>query len=720
MSRPKLEMWAGAECSVVRVGDRYVDQQELTGHTRRRGDLDRLAGLGVRAVRQPVLWERAPEWGRIDEQLGRLRELRIRPIVGLVHHGSGPKHTNLLEDSFVRGLADFAGQVAERHPWIGDYTPVNEPLTTARFSALYGHWYPHARSDAAFLRALVVECSAVREAMRAIRRVTPHARLVQTEDLGTTFSTRALAYQARFENQRRFASLDLLTGRMGTRHALRRYFARNGVDEETLHSFLVDPCPPDIIGLNHYVTSDRFLDERLTRYPVHTRGGNGRDAYADVEAVRVRGAGIPGHHALLELLWKRYRIPLAITEAHLGCAPEEQIRWLVEAWNAAMEAREAGIDVRAVTAWSAFGATDWDSLLTEARGHYEPGLFDVRSDAVRPTALARVTRDLATRGATDHPLASEPGWWRRSTRLLYPSFGRALCARPASAGRPIAITGANGTLGRAIARVAEERGLPVIRLARTDLDVMDARRVATMLDEHRPWAVINAAGYVRVDDAEADARACTRLNTEAAEVLASACATRGVRFATYSSDLVFDGTKGTPYVESDRPRPLGVYGSSKADAERLVLARDASALVIRTSAFFGPWDAANFVHVALSELSAGRVFRAPVDVVVSPTYVPDLADATLTLLVDGTSGIVHLASAGAITWYELARAAARGAGVRTDRLMPCTGDDLRHRARRPKYSVLRSERVQLLRPLEDALAAFVDEWRSADRLDAAG
>lgn len=721
-----LELWAGVECSVVRVGDRFVDEVELTGHATRLGDLDRLAALGVRAVRYPVLWERvlpvpgrAPDWTFTDERLGRLRELGIRPIVGLVHHGSGPRHTSLLEDSFVDGLAGFGRLVAERYPWVLDYTPVNEPLTTARFSALYGHWYPHAKDDRAFVRALLVECRGIRAAMRAIREVQPAARLVQTEDLGTTFSTRRLAYQARFENNRRFASLDLLTGRLGPRHPLRPFLATAGADEATLASFVDDPCPPDVLGLNHYVTSDRFLDDRIAHYPPHVRGGNGRDAYADVEAVRVRGAGIPGHRALLELLWKRYRLPLAITEAHLGCTPEEQIRWLAEAWNGACAARESGADVRAVTAWSVFGASDWDSLLTDVRGHYEPGLFDVRGGVVRPTALAQVAADLARDGRSDHPLLAEPGWWRREDRLLYPSFGRSMCARTSRTRRPLLVTGARGTLGRAIARVAEARGLAVVALPRAELDVSDPARVAAALDGHRPWAVVNAAGFVDVDRAESEDEACMRANGEGAAILAEACARRGIRYATYSSDLVFDGEKRAPYVERDVPAPLNAYGTSKALAERLVAERNADAIVARTSAFFGPWDEANFVHHALSELRAGRRFLAASDVVVSPTFVPDLADATLTLLVDGGAGLWHLATPGAVTWYELAREAARLAGVAVDRLIPCAFADLGLPAKRPAYGALASERGALLRPLDVALAAFVGGW-SADALAATG
>src|SRR5207253_6883246 len=117
------------------------------------------------------------------------------------------------DPGFAEGLAEFAGRVAERYPWVKAWTPVNEPLTTARFSALYGHWYPHARDDDSFARALVNECRGVVLAMRAIREVIPDARLVQTEDVGMTHSTPRLAYQAELENERRWISFDLLCGR---------------------------------------------------------------------------------------------------------------------------------------------------------------------------------------------------------------------------------------------------------------------------------------------------------------------------------------------------------------------------------------------------------------------------------------------------------------------------------------------------------------------------
>src|SRR5665213_1185578 len=145
---PKVELWGGHECTVNRVQDSYRDQTLLSGHQDRLSDLTLFAELGIKALRYPVVWERvAPsspaerDWTWTDERLNEIRRLGMRPIAGLLHHGSGPAYTSLVSGDFVSLFADYAEAAAERYPWVEDWTPVNEPLTTARFSALYGHWY---------------------------------------------------------------------------------------------------------------------------------------------------------------------------------------------------------------------------------------------------------------------------------------------------------------------------------------------------------------------------------------------------------------------------------------------------------------------------------------------------------------------------------------------------------------------------------------------------
>lgn len=737
---PPLEVWAGVECTVNRVGDQYFDQLERNGHETRLEDLDLFAELGIRAIRYPVLWERtAPNgemsanWSWADERLGRLRELGIRPIVGLVHHGSGPRHTSLIDPGFPEGLAQFARAVAERYPWVDSYTPVNEPLTTARFSGLYGHWYPHGRDGLTFARALLTQCRATVLSMQAIREVNPAAQLVQTEDLGKTHSTPLLAYQAEFENERRWLSFDLLSGRVNRDHPMWGYLRWLGISEGELELFLDTFCPPDVIGINHYVTSERFLDERIERYPTSSHGGNGKHNYADVEAVRVCAEGIAGPRALIKEVWERYELPVAVTEVHLGCTREEQLRWLKEVWDGAVGLRHEGIDVRAVTAWSLLGAYDWNSLVTRAEGHYEPGVFDLRSPRPRPTAIARMLSDLARGRKPDHPVLDTPGWWHRPERLFYPSVscqssvvtpptplakggaggrgpgkGQRTIDNPKSV-RPLAIIGARGTLGKAFARLCDLRGIQYQLLTRQEMDITNPVSVDKVLAELHPWAVVNAAGYVRVDDAEREVDACLRVNAEGPAILAASCARQGVPLLTFSSDLVFDGACTTPYVESNAVAPLNVYGRSKVEAEVRVLKAHPSALVIRTSAFFGPWDEYNFVTIALRHLSAGQTFVAADDSVVSPTYVPDLVHTTLDLLIDGESGLWHLANKSAIAWSELARLAASIAGVDASRIEARPTRELGLVAPRPTYSVLGSERGVLLPSLDNAISRYFDE-----------
>lgn len=725
-SKYPLEMWAGIECTVNRVGEEYFDQLDRNGHAKRLDDLELFAELGIKKIRYPVLWERvAPnglenaDWSWADERLGRLQELDISPIVGLVHHGSGPRDTSLVDPEFPRKLAEFARAVAERYPWVTYYTPINEPLTTARFSGMYGHWYPHGRDNLTFARALLGECQAIAFSMKAIREINPNAQLVQTEDLGKTYSTPKLTYQAQLENERRWLSLDLLCGYITPTHPMWSYLRYCGLSEEELEEGCQNSyCPPDIIGINHYLTSDRFLDEHTENYPAWTHGGNGWEKYTDVEAVRVCAQSVAGPYTLLKEAWERYRLPLAVTEVHLHCTREEQLRWLYEVWNTAQKLQSEDVDIRAIAAWALLGSYDWNNLVTRPVGHYESGVFDLRSPRPRPTAIAKLVRDLATGRQPDHPLLDTPGWWHRPERLFYPavsceqSSGEFGSKIPLASPRPLAIVGARGTLGKAFARLCELRGITYRLLTRQEMDITNPVSVNAVFAELQPWAVVNAAGYVRVDDAEREPHICLKINTEGAGILATACAQHNAALLTFSSDLVFNGAVTNPYVETDTVAPLNVYGCSKVLAEKLVLQAYPTSLVIRTSAFFGPWDEYNFVTIALRQLSAGNTFVAADDVVVSPTYIPDLVHTSLDLLIDGESGLWHLANKSAsagITWADLARVTAKQAGVSVSSLIALPTQELGLTAKRPTYSVLGSDRAEIMPCLDSAISRYFDE-----------
>ena len=437
-----------------------------------------------------------------------------------MHHGSGPRYTSLLDRQFAAKLGDYAARVAERYPWIDMWTPVNEPLTTARFSCMYGHWYPHKKSFRDFLLALSHECQGALEAMRAIREVNPGALHVVTEDLGKTFSTPAMAYQARHENHRRWLSLDMLTGRVDERHPFWPMLMEAGVDPAVLADMNSQEAAPDLIGINHYLTSERYLDERRERYPDQPVGTNGVDSYVDLEAVRMPHlAGKTGPLARLREAWERYAIPLAVTEVHHGCSREEQVRWLAEVWNAAEQLRREGGDIRAVTLLSLFSNVDWRSLLTRREGIYDVGAFDTRGGKLRPTMVARAAKSLASGTPLAHPALEGRPWWRRSERFY---IGGKPCMDHHLGRQPLLITGATGTLGQAFARLSHHRGLRHVVTDRAALDITDQQSIERALDRIQPWAVINTAGFVRVPEAEHQPDACFRINTTGPELLAAA------------------------------------------------------------------------------------------------------------------------------------------------------------------------------------------------------
>ncbi len=703
------EIWGGLECTINRIGDTFRDQLEYSGYYKRKNDLDKIAQLGIRALRYPVLWEAHQhfseeeeiDWTRTEQELAKIKSYGITPIAGLLHHGSGPQFTSLADPHFPEALAKYASKVATKFPWLEYYTPINEPLTTARFSGLYGFWYPHQTDEPGFVTMLLNELKATVFAMREIRKINPHAKLVQTEDLTKTHSTPLLQYQADFENKRRWISYDILCGKLNDQKFFWHYLIGElGIEEEQLQFFIDNPCPPDIAGFNYYVTSERYLDERTELFPGETYGGNNDHSYADVAAVRaVKPAGLK---TLLREAWERFQIPIALTEVHMHCTREEQLRWFKEAWDSCIELKKEGIDIKAITAWSLLGAFDWNSLLTREDRIYESGVFDVSANRFRPTAIAKLLQSLSDTGSYTHPVIREKGWWHKS----YPGNQAVFYNSKVS---PLLILGSAGTLGTAFVNVCEMRAIPYRSFSREQLDITRTEEIQKVIDEYKPWAIINATGYVRVDDAESEQDKCFQLNAEVPGNLASICNKHGIQLMTFSSDLVFDGEKQSPYFEIDSVKPLNIYGKSKAHGERLVLERYSSALIIRTSAFFGPWDKQNFAFYILNSLKENQPCMAVKDVIVSPTYVPDLVNKSLDLLIDDEHGIWHLSNDGMLTWCEFAEELASRANFQKMHISPCYQFETSWKAKRPQYSVLQSDKGITLPPVLNAIERFFEE-----------
>ena len=710
-----MEIWGGLECTINRIGDEYRDQLQLAGHYERESDLNNFSKLGIKALRYPILWEKyQPErntlldFAGLSEDLINLKKLKVEPIAGLLHHGSGPAFTNLIDENFPELFAEYARVVASHFPFIEYFTPVNEPLTTARFSGLYGHWYPHHRSELSFFKMLLNQLKGVVQAMKEIRKINSEAKLIQTEDLGKVFSTPYLNYQADFENIRRWLTFDILTGGLNPKHPLWNYILNAGISLKNLYFFLDNPCPPDIIGVNYYITSERYLDENMDKYPKEKCGRNNTTMYSDIEAARVELNERRGLKWRLHEIWFKYKLPLAVTEIHLNCHREEQMRWFFDAWKECLELREKGVNIKAITAWSLLGAFGWDKLLIGPELKYETGVYDISSGKLRETSLAHMIRNLSTYKNYNHPVLKSPGWWKRNIRFQDKDYKFSEILDPSEL---IFIISRRGSLGKVFAKQCEERAINYLSLGKKDFDLTNPVQMRSMVGLYKPWAIINCAGYVNIDMAESNIKTCLEVNTKGVINLAEICRKSNVKLVTFSSDMIFNGKKNSSYSEEDEADPINIYGLSKLLAEKFVQSQCPNSLIIRTSSFFSPYDNYNFLHIALNEVSNGKKFTTANDVIISPTYLPHLANKSLDLMIDDEKGIVHLTNNGSLTWFQFAEITAKKFGQNTEYIIGKNINCMNLKAKRPVNSALVSIRGRFLPSLEEGINDFIYQFK---------
>jgi len=280
---------------------------------------------------------------------------------------------------------------------------------------------------------------------------------------------------------------------------------------------------------------------------------------------------------------------------------------------------------------------------------------------------------------------------------------------------PVVITGAGGQLGTAIATLAPA----AVALSRSDLDLADVASIEEVLRDVGPSLIINCAAYTAVDDAEEEEELATVVNGEAVGAMSRVSADLGARFVTFSTDYVFDGQAVEPYVESDPTDPINAYGRSKLVGERLALAQNPSAVVVRTS-----WVVSathdNFVSTMLKLVSQGRELSVVSDQKGNPTIAVDLARAALKIGLGTMSGIVHVTNSGSTTWFDLARESLAIAHLDASAVSPCTTADYPTPAVRPAFSVLGSERrtesgIGELPPWQESLVGVIEG--QATRLD---
>jgi len=276
--------------------------------------------------------------------------------------------------------------------------------------------------------------------------------------------------------------------------------------------------------------------------------------------------------------------------------------------------------------------------------------------------------------------------------------------------RRVLVTGAAGMLGSDLGPALAAAGHEVLARPKSDLDIADEKAVARTLRELSPDVLVNCAAFTKVDDCEADPRAFD-INAKAVGSLADSCGHVGAQLVQISTDFVFDGQKGTPYLEDDPVNPLSAYGHSKRAGEEAAL-RLPGSLIVRASWLFGRcgW---NFVEAILKQVEGGKDRLSVVsDQIGRPTATTDLSEAIVALLDAGASGVFHFANRGEVSWLEFAREILWLAGRGDVPVDPTTSASLARPAHRPAYSVLDTGKYERLtgrpiRAFRDPLAEYL-------------
>lgn len=273
----------------------------------------------------------------------------------------------------------------------------------------------------------------------------------------------------------------------------------------------------------------------------------------------------------------------------------------------------------------------------------------------------------------------------------------------------VMITGAGGQLGQALLATIPDHA-QVVAATSAELDIGDAAAVQPFVAAVAPQLLINAAAYTAVDKAESDQETAFRINGDAVGLLAQAASDVGARLVHVSTDFVFDGTAGIPYVPGAPTAPLGVYGASKLRGEQQA---GEGALIVRTAWVYGS-RGNNFVRTMLRLMAERDELRVVADQIGTPTWATSLADGIWKLAATGADGLYHYTDSGAASWYDFAvaiqeEALAIGLLDRAIPVLPIPTSAYPTPARRPHYSVLDKEAT-------NAMIGVPVHWRSNLRL----
>ncbi len=283
--------------------------------------------------------------------------------------------------------------------------------------------------------------------------------------------------------------------------------------------------------------------------------------------------------------------------------------------------------------------------------------------------------------------------------------------------RRIVVFGSSGQLGIELCAELARRGYEVRGFERKALDICDGEKVERALAEFDPWAVFNAAAYNQVDVAEREPLAAYEANALGVRNIALGCRQNDARLVHFSTDYVFDGRLGRPYVETDPTHPLGAYAVSKLAGELYVQAYLQRPVIVRTSGVFGSGGLrtarGNFPELMLRLAREGKPIRVVEDHIASPTYAPALAGRSIDLLERDLEGIFHIGGGQPISWFEFAKLIFEKAGVAAN-LTATDEREYRTAANRPKFSALENARLRTheIAPMP-ALAEAVREYFAA-------
>lgn len=282
--------------------------------------------------------------------------------------------------------------------------------------------------------------------------------------------------------------------------------------------------------------------------------------------------------------------------------------------------------------------------------------------------------------------------------------------------KKVIILGKNGQLGSELIKLNEQFKFDLYAFGREELDITVGESVKKFIAEIKPDILINTTAFTNVSDAETKPDLAFEVNAVSLKNLAKECNKYGVQFITYSTDYVFDGTKGSGYIESDTPNPLQIYGVSKYAGELISSSYCENIYIIRTNGVYGGLSGSrakkgNFVLNIIQKTKETDEIEVVTDQIVSPTYASDLAKATFALLSkDINPGVYHLINEGHCSWAEFAETILRLIGSNT-KIIPVKFADMVTDFKRPLYTALLNTKAReygiVLPDWKDALRRYI-------------